>query len=298
MSVIISIMDKFWSFVGKEDQKRLATLPEPEGVVRITDLRYLDDGDPMHMLDAYYPEGTTEPLPVIIDVHGGGWMYGDKDLNRLYCLTLAKRGYTVFNMSYRLVPQVTVDEQIRDVMCALQWIQTHLGDYPAQADKILLTGDSAGGFLAAYAAALLSSKALRSVFDTVDCDLKLTMLALTSPVAYMDDKGYMGVYTRKMWGDDYKRKPTAPYMNVSAMLRAGKMPPTFLVTSSGDFMALKQTRRLAHELRGKGVDVDFMEFPTFEGEDLPHVFSVIYPDNKPGRLTIDRMLKMFARVSQ
>ena len=298
MSVIISIMDKFWSFVGKEDQKRLATLPEPEGVVRITDLCYLDDGDPMHMLDVYYPEGTNAPLPVIIDVHGGGWMYGDKELNRLYCLTLAKRGYTVFNMSYRLVPQVTVDEQIRDVMCALQWIQTHLDDYPAQPDKIMLTGDSAGGFLAAYAAALLSSKALRSVFDTVDCDLKLTMLALTSPVAYMDDKGYMGVYTRKMWGDDYKSKPTAPYMNVSAMLRAGKMPPTFLVTSSGDFMALKQTRRLAHELEGKGVDVDFMEFPTFEGEDLPHVFSVIYPDNKPGRLTIDRMLNMFTRVSK
>ena len=298
MSFIISAMDKFWSFVGKEDQKRLATLPEPEGITRITDLRYLDDGDPMHMLDVYYPEGTTAPLPVIIDVHGGGWMYGDKELNRLYCLTLAKRGYTVFNMSYRLVPQVTVDEQIRDVMCALQWIEQHLGDYPAQPDKILLTGDSAGGFLAAYAAALLSSKALRSVFDTVDCSLKLTMLALTSPVAYMDDKGYMGVYTRKMWGDDYKRKPTAPYMNVSAMLRSGKFPPTFLVTSSGDFMALKQTRRLARELEGKGVDVDFMEFPTFEGEDLPHVFSVIYPDNKPGRMTIDRMLAMFERVSK
>ena len=72
---------------------------------------------------------------------------------------------------------------------------------------------------------------------------------------------------------------------------------TPFVTSSGDFMALKQTRRLAHELEGKGVDVDFMEFPTFEGEDLPHVFSVIYPDNKPGRLTIDRMLNMFTRVS-
>ena len=296
MSAIISIMDKFWSFVGQSDQKRLATLPEPDTLTRVTDLRYLDDGDPMHMLDVYYPKGTTEPLPVIIDVHGGGWMYGDKELNRLYCLTLASRGYTVFNMSYRLVPAVTVNEQLQDVMCALQWIETHLGDYPCLTERILLTGDSAGGFLAGYAAALLSSKALRRVFDTADCSLKLSMLALTSPVCYMDDKGVMGVYTRKMWGDNYKRKPTAPYMNISAMLRAGKLPPTFLVTSSGDFMALQQTRRLAHELRGKGVEVDFMEFPPFEGENLPHVFSVIHPESEPARLTIDRMLGMFDRI--
>ena len=40
-----------------------------------------------------------------------------------------------------------------------------------------------------------------------------------------------------------------------------------------------------------------MEFPTFEGEDLPHVFSVIYPESKPAKLTIDRMLKMFERVT-
>ena len=298
MAGILSIMDKFWGVTGMMDQKRLATLAEPENVTRITDLPYLDDGDPLHLLDVYYPDGTQDPLPVIIDVHGGGWMYGDKELNRLYCLTLAARGYTVFNMSYRLVPQVTVNEQLQDVMCALQWIEAHLKDYPAQSDRILLTGDSAGGMLASFAAALLSSKALRSVFDTVDCSLKLSMLALTSPVAYMDEKGIMGVYTRKMWGDNYKRKPTAPYMNISALLRAGKLPPTFLVTSSGDFMALGQTRKLAHELKGKGVKVDFMEFPTFEGEDLPHVFSVIHPEGKPAKLVFDRMLDMFNQVCQ
>ena len=296
MAGMQSLLDKFWGVTARMDQKRLATLHEPENVTRITDLAYLDDGDPMHLLDVYYPDGTTDPLPVIIDVHGGGWMYGDKELNRLYCLTLAARGYTVFNMSYRLVPQVTVNEQLQDVMCALQWIEAHLGDYPCQPDRILLTGDSAGGMLAGYAAALLSSRALRSVFDTVDCSLKLTMLALTSPVAYMDDKGVMGAYTRRMWGEDYRRKPTAPYMNFSALLRAGKLPPTFLVTSSGDFMALTQTRRMAHELQGKGVTVDFMEFPQFEGEDLPHVFSVIHPESKAAKLVFDRMLGMFESV--
>ena len=296
MAGMQSLLDKFWGVTARMDQKRLATLHEPENVTRVTDLAYLDDGDPMHLLDVYYPDGTTEPLPVIIDVHGGGWMYGDKELNRLYCLTLAARGYTVFNMSYRLVPQVTVNEQLQDVMCALQWIEAHLGDYPCQPDRILLTGDSAGGMLAGYAAALLSSRALRSVFDTVDCSLQLTMLALNSPVAYMDDKGVMGAYTRRMWGEDYRRKPTAPYMNFSALLRAGKLPPTFLVTSSGDFMALTQTRRMAHELQGKGVTVDFMEFPQFEGEDLPHVFSVIHPESKAAKLVFDRMLAMFESV--
>ncbi len=113
-----------------------------------------------HLLDVYYPEGTKADakLPVIIDIHGGGWMYGDKDLNKYYCLELANRGYVVFNMSYRLAPDVTVNEQLQDCAEALKWINENMESYPCDRSRILLTGDSAGGQLCAYSAALLQMR--------------------------------------------------------------------------------------------------------------------------------------------
>ena len=293
VSIVFSIMDKFWGIVKKDDDKRLAQQTEPEGIARVYDLPYIDDGDRYHMLDVYYPEAHEGKLPVIIDVHGGGWMYGDKELNRMYCLHLSKRGYVVFNMSYRLAPGVTVGEQLQDVMAAIAWIKAHLSDYPCREDQVLLTGDSAGGQLAAYTAALLSSKALRDVFETADCEWKLTALGLTSPVAYMNVGGYMSVYTTRLWGKDYKNRPTASFMNFDSLLPYATLPPTFLVTSSGDFLALQQTRKLTEDLKAFGIPATLMDFPPFEGKDLPHVFSVVFPEERPGKMAIEGMLKVF-----
>ncbi len=295
MAAIIELAKLMWAVTKKSDDARIETLKMPTGLKKDCNKAYCADDHAYHQLDVYWPQDASSPLPVIIDVHGGGWMYGDKELNKPYCLYLAARGYVVFNISYRLVPEVTVNEQVQDVMCALQWIGDHLGDYPCRTDEILLTGDSAGGMLAAYAAALLQSDLLRGIFDTVKPQLSLTALALTAPVAYMDAPGLVGAYTRSMWGEDRAAKPTAAYMNLDAILRETKLPPTFLVSSSGDFMALKQTRRAAADLSRFGVPNELMEFPTFEGVDLPHVFSVLHPEEKAGMLTIDRMLAFFKK---
>lgn len=293
MSIVFPIMRQFWKYVKHTDDARLAKQTEPAGIARVCDLPYLDDGDRYHMLDVYYPEAHDGKLPVIIDVHGGGWMYGDKELNKMYCLNLAKRGYLVFNMSYRLCPQVTIPDQLKDVMAALKWIEAHMGDYPCNPDQVMLTGDSAGAQLASFAAALLTSAELRKVFDVPECTLKLTALGLVSPVVYLNSGGYMGVYTTKMWGENYKEQPTYPFMNLDALLPLAKMPPTFLVASSGDFMAKDQARRAYADFQAQGIPVTLMDFPTFEGEDLPHVFSIIYPESKAGVMAIEGMLKVF-----
>ncbi|MGN0464296.1 MAG: alpha/beta hydrolase, partial [Acutalibacteraceae bacterium] len=187
--VFLKLADKFWKMCEKSDNKLHASQTEPEGIERICDIDYAGDGDRYHLLDVYYPEGTSEKLPVIIDIHGGGWMYGDKDLNKMYCLNLAKRGFVVFNISYRLVPTVTVNEQLQDVALALRWISENMKDYPCVKDEIMLTGDSAGGQLASFSAILMTSSELREIFRAADCGLKLTALALTSPVTDMNVAG-------------------------------------------------------------------------------------------------------------
>ena len=70
-------------------------------------------------LDVYYKKGTSENLPVIVSVHGGGWVYGDKDVYQYYTMHLAQMGFTVVNFSYRLAPEHLYPAALEDVNSVL-----------------------------------------------------------------------------------------------------------------------------------------------------------------------------------
>lgn len=292
--MLFKIFDKFWGITAKADEKNHATQTLPEGIKEENGFAYIADNNQYHLLDAYYPEENDGKLPVIIDIHGGGWMYGDKELNKIYCEYIASRGFIVFNMSYRLVPDVTVREQLQDVSAALKWIDKNLERFPADRSRVMLTGDSAGGMLCAFTAALANSEKLRAYFDTEANGLKYNCIALTSPVAYMNDTSYIGAYGRLMWKEEPFKSCMTPYMNIDDVIDAADTyPPTFMVTSSGDFLGLKQTRKLRSFMMKKGIESELMEFPKYNGKDLPHVFSVLRPMDEPGVKNIDRMCEFF-----
>ena len=298
MSFIEKAVALFWLNTKIQDDKRIATLTPPDGITEVNGIEYVNDGHRYHQLDVYYPEGTTGKLPVIIDVHGGGWAYGDKELNKIYCLTLAKKGYVVFNMSYRLYPEVNAKQQLEDIREALVCIRENLANYPCDENNIFLTGDSAGGMLAGFTAMLSASSEVRHIFGIEDAGLRFNAVALTSPVAYMDDKFPMNFYTGLMLGKNFRKEKWGAYVNFDRLLPLGKMPPTFLVTSSGDFLAREQTRRCAADLKERGVEYQLMDFEKFEGKDLPHVFPVIYPSDEAGNRAIDEMLRFFRKYSK
>lgn len=293
---IIKVMEMVWRFCDSGDKSKHAKQTPPDNVTEISDIPYIDDGNHYHLLDVFYPDNLQqgEKLPVIIDIHGGGWMYADKDLNDYYCMSLASRGYVVFNISYRLVPDVTVNEQIQDVICALNWICENIGAYPCDESNIMLTGDSAGGQLAAYASVIMQSDELRKVFNTVDVDMELTALLLTSPVAYMKDGGLFSVYTKILWGNDYKSKATYDYMDLDEIIDyANNMPPVYLITSSGDSLANSQTHRAYDLLQERNIESYIADYGEEYGSKLPHVFSVLYPFDEAGSDAIDKALEFY-----
>ncbi len=291
MDILINVFGQFWNKVTKPaDEKRIATLSLPDGIKEINNIPYTDSGNEYHLLDVYYPEDAKGPLPVIIEIHGGGWMYGTKDLNKIYAQHLAKRGFVVFNLSYRLVPEVFVQSQLQDIAHAINKAKELMPGLPCNPEKIMLTGDSAGGQLAAFTAALSESEKLRNHFDTTDHGLHFSCLTLTSPVAYMNDSLPMGLYCRMMWGEKGLRRSTSRYMNIDELIgEADRFPPTLLITSSGDTLALTQTRRLFRTLLESSVEAQLLDFPKFEGKNLPHVFSVLEPYSKAGALCIDKV---------
>lgn len=297
--LIVKIMQVSWKFCDKSDKKRMATQTPPENVVKVKDIPYIDDGNPYHKFDVFYPEGkiAKEGLPVIIDIHGGGWMYATKDLNKYYCMELAKKGYCVFSISYRLVPDVTVNEQIKDCTEALAFIRANMKDYPANKKTVMLTGDSAGGQLALYSTILNNNPDAREIFGTVDTKLNIKCLLLTSPVTYAKSGGWFSIYTKKMWGKDYKTKSTYNYMDLNEIMElANDMPPTYFITSSGDTLAHDQTVNAYNYFVEKGYECEIEDFTDLkDGKKLPHVFSVLDPFDEYGQKAIDNALDYYQK---
>ena len=152
------------------------------------------------------------------------------------------------------------------------------------------------GLLAEAMTAMLSeSEALRDAYGTVDFSLKFNAVALTSPVPRMNGEFPISVYTKVMLGKGYEKEKWAPYVNIEDTFSLGTMPPTFMVTSSGDSLARSETRLAAENYKKAGIPCQLMDFEKFDGRDLPHVFPVIYPANEESVRAIDEMLRFFSK---
>ncbi len=101
--------------------------------------------------DVYLPgkagSATAQSAPVVM-IHGGGFSGGTRSMGRDWDRWLASRGYTVFDVDYRLDPPVTWNLAAQDVACAMAWVASHAALYNIAPDRMLLAGQSAGGGLA------------------------------------------------------------------------------------------------------------------------------------------------------
>lgn len=98
------------------------------------------------------PENVNSNKTAIIVVHGGSWNAGERSDFPLWNDWLARQGFTVFDIDYRLAPQPNWQTAIGDVKCAAGWVQQNAAEFSIDADKVALMGRSAGGQLALTAA--------------------------------------------------------------------------------------------------------------------------------------------------
>ena len=116
------------------------------------DIRYASSSR-AQMLDIYLPHNGTGPFPVILQIHGGAFMEGDKQGGQLSpVLSALARGYAVVAVNYRLSGEAHFPAAIQDVKAALRWVRAHAGTYKLDAARIATWGDSAGATLAVLAA--------------------------------------------------------------------------------------------------------------------------------------------------
>lgn len=107
---------------------------------------------PAQKLDIYWPAEGNGPFPVILVIHGGAFMGGDKrDIQLTPMLEGLKRGYAVVSMNYRMSGEATFPALVQDVRAAIRWVRANAEKFLFDPTKIAAWGGSAGGYLALMA---------------------------------------------------------------------------------------------------------------------------------------------------
>jgi acetyl esterase/lipase len=99
-------------------------------------------------LDLARPLTGPGPYPAVLHFHGGGWQAGDKSHGHGRIVKLAKAGYVAVSVGYRFAPKYAWPLQVYDAKAAVRFLKEHSKEYNIDPDRIGVTGDSAGGYLA------------------------------------------------------------------------------------------------------------------------------------------------------
>lgn len=293
MYIFKPILEKNWENTAKMDAKRIASQTEPEGLEQYLDIPYIDDGEKGHLLDIYYPQGTTEKLPVIIDIHGGGWMYGYKEINKYFCLRLAQKGFLVASINYRLAGSVLFDDQIRDIFAALKWLGKNLSDYPADMDNIFLAGDSAGGHFACVTTAVNLNEDMQKDFgvEYIGYDFR-GVAAICPAVDLLSPNFLMNVNVPILLGDKPHKSPYKKYLDVNRIV-SKDFPPFYINTATGDFLR-SQVYKLKKIFDKNGIEYRFHDFTEkLDEKNLAHVFNVVDPFSVYGDMSNREIAEFF-----
>ena len=120
----------------------------PAGIRMEKDIAYIEGGDEAQKLDLYVPEKPSDkPLPLIVHIHGGGWIGGSKFPCPVAGMVL--KGYAVASVEYRFSQKAKFPAQIQDCQAAIRWLRAHAKQYNFDSEHVGAIGGSAGGHLSA-----------------------------------------------------------------------------------------------------------------------------------------------------
>lgn len=250
----------------------------PEDITMTKGVPYAPDGNKAHRLDILEPDGTvpSSGWPVIINVHGGGLLLGNKEFNQYFCARLCTMGYLVFNVEYRLIPDCTMYYQMNDIFAAMDFIQDKLVRYHGDADRIFAVGDSGGACLLVYTTAAQRSPKVAKAAGVKPSTLPLKALGLISGMFYTNKFDQIGLFMPKyLYGPKYRRSAFAPYVNPEHPDIIKSLPPCFLVTSGKDNLR-RYTMQFKMALDWAQMESEIMDFP--DDPRLTHAFSAFEPE--------------------
>ena len=233
----------------------LPFLNDATGIVRIDDVAY-GEHPHRHRLDVYRPDTIAGPRPVVIQVHGGGWVTGHKRQQAMPLLHhLVHQGYVTVSINYRLGPRWRFPDQLVDVKRAIAWTRDHIADHGGDPTKLIITGGSAGGHLSALAALTPNDPRFQPGFEQADTSV-LACIPFYGPMDLVEGSG---VAHRAANLRGYLRRTVMPgsFSEIPDLYRAMSpithvhpgAPPFFIIQGTIDVLVWREgNRRFARRL--------------------------------------------------
>lgn len=257
------------------DKKRDEKLTVPENMANLYDISYGPHGD-SNLLDIYKTSDVNQAQATIVNIHGGAWVYGSKEVYKFYCMSLALRGFTVVNINYRLAPENLFPSALEDINSAITFIEKHAGEYCIDKEKLVLVGDSAGAQLASHYAAIFTNPDFAKLYGFTIPNVKIKAVGLNCGIYDpntrlqndLDDIfwAYIGQNT------DIKSKDFQQKIDVLSNITPD-FPPAFVMSSHRDFL-LPQAQPMYDLLKSKGIEAVIKIYGAPNRRDIGHVFHV------------------------
>lgn len=254
---------------NKGDRKRDKGLTSPADVIRYDNQSY-GPCKKWNLLDVYRPKAVKGNLPVIVIVHGGGWVYGTKEVYQFYGMSLAQRGFAVVNFNYRLAPKDKYPSGFEDTNNVIKWMFDNQKEFGFNMNNVFLFGDSAGAHMAAIYSCICTNKSYSSnySFDVPNSFVPRALALNCGSYNIQESKTNKGM-TSKIMVDflgksDFDRKVDL----ISPLLHMNTdFPKTFLMSATGDFL-LKDIPVMEEKL--KELDIEYMVKVYGDDANKPH----------------------------
>jgi acetyl esterase/lipase len=265
----------------------------PENIDVIKDIEYKNVGGKSLQLDIYKPRNLTEPAPLLVFVHGGGWKGGKRSDYLVYLVDFAKKGYITATVSYRLKNDSIYPACVQDVSDAMHFLFSNAKKYGYDPDRVAMIGGSAGGHLV-----------LMTTYDFKEPTISLDSVYLaTRPhkiKAVVDIYGPVDMTTpyaqtqglvTGFIGHPYSEKPELYWEASPAKYLREGLPPTLIFQGTSDnLVPASQSDTLKARLDRLGVPSEYYRLPLW-----PHTMDIALRPNQYMQKKMDAFFEKYLR---
>ncbi len=229
----------------------------------IPNVTYVTASNRENNVDLYLPRGADGPTPVLMYIHGGGWVGGSKEANVLRLLPWLERGWAVVNVQYRLGQVALAPAAVEDCLCALRWVIRNAEQYNIDTNRIVVTGNSAGGHLSLTTGMIPASAGLDRQCPGNE---ELSVAAIINWYGITDvgdllDGENMKTYAVQWMGSMPDRFEIAERVSPLTYVREG-LPPILTIHGDADRVVPHQHAvRLTDALESAGVTTELHTVP-------------------------------------
>lgn len=277
----------------------------PDGISEILGRQY-DPKDKDAFLDIYYPSAianTDRRLPVIVWIHGGGWVSGHREDIANYCKILAGKGYTVVSLDYSIAPEKKYPTPLKQVNAALAYLAANAKSLHIDENHFVLAGDSGGAHIAAQTGNIIYNSDyahLLGVSSGIAPSQLSALLLYCGPydVENVNLSGNYGWFNKSiLWAYLGKKDFTnAPLYKTFSVINYvdSNFPPSFISAGNGDPLQI-QSRALARKLVTLNVKADTLFFAKDYSPSLPHEYQFNL-DTEAGKKALERSVQFLQNL--